>query len=47
MSVRESIASEFAYHYMRGEQMIFRYDNAADTTARDISHIPASQNTRE
>ena len=31
---------KYSYHYMRGEQMIFRYDNAADTTARDISTYP-------
>jgi hypothetical protein len=31
---------KYAYHYMRGGQMVFRYDNAADTTARDISTYP-------
>jgi hypothetical protein len=31
---------KYAYHYMRGGRMMFRYDNAADTMARDFTTYP-------
>jgi hypothetical protein len=31
---------KYSYHYMREEHMIFRYDNAADITARDFVTYP-------
>jgi hypothetical protein len=31
---------KYSYHYSRGEQLIFRYDNSADITARDLTTYP-------
>jgi len=31
---------KYSYHSMRGERMIFRYDNAADIAARDCATYP-------
>ena len=31
---------KYSYHYSRGAQLIFRYDNSADITARDLATYP-------
>lgn len=31
---------KYAYHYMRQDRLIFRYDNSADITARDFTTYP-------
>ena len=31
---------KYSYHYMRGESVVFRYDNSADTTARELATYP-------
>ena len=31
---------KYSYHYSRGEQLIFRYDNSADIIARDLATYP-------
>lgn len=36
----ESDRYKYAYHYMRGESVVFRYDNSADTTARELATYP-------
>ena len=36
-----------SYHYMRGGQMIFRYDNASDITARELRTYPHHKHVGE
>lgn len=31
---------KYSYHYSRGEQLIFRYDNSADIPARNLATYP-------
>lgn len=31
---------KYSYHYMRADHLIFRYDNSADITARDLATYP-------
>ena len=31
---------KYSYHYMREDRLIFRYDNSADITARDLTTYP-------
>lgn len=38
---------KYSYHYSRGEQLIFRYDNSADITARDLSTYPHHKHVRD
>jgi hypothetical protein len=38
---------KYAYHYMRSERLIFRYDNAADITARDFATYPHHKHVGE
>ena len=40
-------ASSTAYHYLRSERLIFRYDNAADITARDFATYPHHKHVGE
>ena len=47
MSVLALSASGYAYHYMRSERLIFRYDNAADITARDFATYPHHKHVGE
>ena len=35
---------KYAYHYRREGRLIFRYDNAADITARDFATYPHHRN---
>ena len=38
---------KYAYHYMREGRLIFRYDNAADITARDFATYPHPKHVGE
>ncbi len=38
---------KYSYHYMREGRMIFRYDNAADTTARELATHPHHKHVGE
>jgi hypothetical protein len=38
---------KYSYHYLRRGCMIFRYDNAADTTARDFATYPHHKHVGE
>lgn len=38
---------KYSYHYMRGGYLIFRYDNAADVTARDFVTYPHHKHVGE
>jgi hypothetical protein len=38
---------KYSYHYMRGGHLVFRYDNAADITARDFATYPHHKHVGE
>ena len=38
---------KYSYHYMHEGRMIFRYDNAADITARELQTYPHHKHVRE
>jgi hypothetical protein len=38
---------KYSYHYMRAGHLVFRYDNAADITAREFATHPNHQPIRE
>jgi hypothetical protein len=38
---------KYSYHYMRAGHLIFRYDNAADITAREFATYPHYQHVGE
>src|SRR5215510_10661869 len=38
---------KYAYHCMRSERLIFRYDNAADITTRDFATYPHHKHVGE
>lgn len=38
---------KYSYHYMREGRMIFRYDNAADITARELRTYPHHKHVGE
>ncbi|MGH8065514.1 MAG: toxin-antitoxin system TumE family protein [Candidatus Entotheonellia bacterium] len=38
---------KYSYHYMRMEEMIFRYDNSADITARELAIYPHHKHVGE
>ncbi len=38
---------KYSYHYTRGGRMVFRYDNSADITARDLRTYPHHKHAGE
>jgi len=38
---------KYSYHYMREGRMVFRYDNASDITARELSTYPHHKHVGE